>query len=391
MQMVSPQVSSPSASSPVSSLIRKHSHIRPVIISVGSPALAAYSLVLTSLNTRSVYRRASRVSHGSRAAVAAALISLQQLPLELTQDERLFASIPISDWWKQEIGDRLSRRETWSLATATSIACVIIVSTFALVDSLASLSSFDSVGGSYDGHVVGTAWLCLLCLVVGWMWVPGLDSDKLETALYFANQQAVRRATKEFRKAGEAAKRFINLPRERLVNRSVQGVGNRGNSGDAGREPNQNFDLGANLNGREDINGVGHVVEGSPILQDQMDPETDQLLILKDLGSLNRDERRPSVTFNYSRTLRYLALVDDVFGTLDKLTRGRDVVGLLRKCLMSEVVSLVFIRRGLPLGLLPLCSRRRMCSLRAHSPQCSRRRSWPSFSSVGQPLGPRSS
>ena len=391
MQMVSPQVSSPSASYPVSSLIRKHSHTRPVIVRVGSPALAAYSLVLTSLNTRSVYCRASRVSHGSRAAVAAALISLQQLPLELTQNERLFASIPISDWWRQEIGDRLSRRGSWSLATATSIVCIIIVSTFALVDSLASLGSLDSFGGSYEGHVVGTAWLCLLCLVVGWMWVPGLDSGELKTALRLANQQAVRRATKESRKAGEAAKRFINLPREGLVNRRMQGVGNRVNLGDARQEPDPNSDLGANPNGREDPNGVDRFVEGPRILQDQMDPETNQLLILKDLGSLNRDERRPSVTFNYSRTLRYLALVDDVFRTLDKLTRGRDVVGLLRNCLMSEVVSRILIRRGLPLGLLPLCPRRKMCSLRAHSLQCSTRRSWPSFSSVGQPLQPRSS
>jgi len=323
--------------------------------------------------------------------VAAALISLQQLPLELTQDESLFVSIPISDWWRQEIGDRLSRRGTWPLATATSVACVIIVFTFALVDSLASLGSFDSFGGSYEGHVVGTAWLCLLCLVVGWMWVPGLDSDELKTTVYFANQQAVRRATEEFRKAGKATKRFINLPREGLVNRRVQGVGNRGSSGDVGQEPNQNSDLGTNPNRRGDSNGVDRFVEGPPILQDQMDPETDQLLILKDLGSLNRDERRPSVTFNYSRTLRYLALVDDVFGTLDKLTRGRDVVGLLRKCLMSEVVSLVLIRRGLPLGLLPLCPWRRTCSLREHCPQCSMRRSWPSFSSVGQLLRPRSS
>ena len=318
--------------------------------------------------------------------MAAALVSLQQIPLDLTGDERLFASIPVNDWWRQEIVDRLSRKGTWSLATATSVTCVVITFLFTLVNSFVSLDSLDSVGGSYGGHAVGTSWLCLLCLVVGWTWVPSFDTDELETALYSVNQQAVRRAAKEFRRAGEAAKRFINLPREG----PVQGVGDRGNPGDAsGQEPDRNADLGVNPNGREGVDGVDRFVEGPSVARDRVDIKTDQLLILKDLSSLNRDEHRPSVTFNYSRTLRYLALVDDVFRTLEKLTRGRDVVGLPRKRL--KVVSLVLVRRGLPLGLLPLCPQGRLCSPQERSPQCATRRLWPSFYSAEQPPQLRSS
>jgi len=338
-------------------------------MSIGSPALAAYSLALACLNTGSVYRRASHVSHGSRAAVVEALVLLQQIPLDLTEDERLLASIPINDWWRQEIGDRLSRKWTWSSPIRTSIMCAVITIAFALIDSFTSTDpELDDISdGSYEGHAVGTLWFWSLWLVIGWTFVPSFDSGELKTALYFANQQAMRRATKGFRKAG-GAERFINLPGEGFANRTVQGVENPGG---AGQEPNRNADFGVNPNGRGGADGVDHFVEGPSVPQDRTGPENDQLLILKDLGSLNRDERRPSVTFCYSRTLRYLAFVDDVFRALDNLTRGRGVVSLPKKHLMSEVISLILIRRGLPLGLLPLFPRGRFGSRRAHPPQCS--------------------
>ena len=79
-------------------------------MSVGSPALAAYSLALTVLNARSVYRRVKRIKYRNKAAVARALISLQRVPLELTKDELFPASISISNQWEQEIVDRLLLR-----------------------------------------------------------------------------------------------------------------------------------------------------------------------------------------------------------------------------------------------------------------------------------------
>ena len=62
-------------------------------MSLESPALAAYSLVLTSLNAQSVYYRvkASRSQH--KKSVKEALVSIQQAPLELTKDDRLLEFI----------------------------------------------------------------------------------------------------------------------------------------------------------------------------------------------------------------------------------------------------------------------------------------------------------
>ena len=384
-------------------------------MSLGSPALAAYSLVLTSLNARSVYCRvkASRSRH--KKSVKEALISIQQTSLELTKDDRLLEFIQDNHRWREEIGGRLSRRGTWSLATATSVAWVVVSFLLTLVDSFVSLN--EPVDNTAEGHAVGSIWLWLLCLVVGWMWVPVFDSNEIRTALDFANQQALKKATKKLKRTAEVTRIFLNRARERLANRPVQEVENRENPEDARQEPSAPQDVAnpekdqsltsksqgnpgdvgpksdqnanSDPSGRKGTDRVDSILVGSPVLQDQIDPEADELLISKDLGSLNRDERRLSATFNYSRTMRYLVLVDDVLKALDKVARREYEVGISSKCL-TEIVLLILNRRGgLPLGTLPPRSLgRRLCSLGECSDRCSWRRLWPSFSSAERPLQP---
>jgi len=413
-------------------------------MSLGSPALAAYSLVLTSLNARSVYYRVKASRSYYKKSVKEALVSIQQTSLELTKDDRLLEFIQDNHRWREEIGERLSRRGIWSLATATSVAWVVIAFLLTLVDSFVSLDK--PVDNTAEGHAVGTVWLWLLCLVVGWMWVPVFDSGEIKTALDFANQQALKKASKKLKKTAEVARMFLNRARGRLANKPAREVGNQGNPRDAGQEPSQDANLSVDPNGGEGADRVdpataepsvpkdqanpetnqsltskgggdsgdagpksdqnanpnpsGRKVTDrvdstpvkSPVLQDQIDPEADELLISKDLGSLNRDERRLSATFNYSRTMSYLVLVDDVLRALDKVARKEYEVGISSKCL-TEVVSLVLNRRGgLPLGRLPLrLLGMRLCFLGERSARCSTRRLWPSFSSAERPLQPRSS
>ena len=359
-------------------------------MSLGSPALAAYSLVLTSLNARSAHYRvkASRARH--KKSVKEALVAIQQTSLELTRDDRLLEFIQDNHRWREEIGERLSRRGMWSLATATSVAWVVIAFLLTLVDSFVSLD--EPVDNTAEGHAVGTVWLWLLCLVVGWMWVPIFDSNEITTALDFANQQALKKASKKLKKTAEVARMFLSRTRGRLANKSAQEVGNQGDPGNAGQEPGQDANPSVDPNGGEGANRVDPVTAEpsapqdsanpetdrsltskskgnsgdagptsdqnanpnpggrkvadrvdsipvkSPVLQDQIDPDADELLIPKDLGSLNRDERRLSPTFNYSRTVRYLVLVDDVLKALDKVARREFEVCISSKCLM-EVVS----------------------------------------------------
>ena len=69
-------------------------------------------------------------------------------------------------------------------------------------------------------------------------------------------------------------------------------MGNRGDLGDAGQEPDQNGDPNPNPSGRKGTDRVNSIPAESSVAQDKMDPKVDQLLKSKDLGSLNRDERR---------------------------------------------------------------------------------------------------
>ena len=353
-------------------------------MSLGSPSLAAYSLVLTSLNARSVYRRAQSIRHESKTTVARALVSLQQIPLELTKDERLLAFIPINDQWRREIVDRLNRRNAWSIATGSSVAWVVVAFTFTLVDSFVSLDN--SVNSTSEGHTVGTLWLWLLCLVIGWLWVPTFTYCELKSAIGHANQKAAKKAARGVRqKAAEAydstkAKVANRLPkRMSILKRPGESVGGfpeapeenenermkegsiREDIGPVGQETESVANPLPNLTHHqstvsfqlptESQQGHGHLaVSANPTanqsvvslsrsdathsiaIQSSIHPETDRLLIPRnDLSSLNRDELRFAATFNYSRVMRYLSLVDDVLRTLDKLTREKDEVGLFEK------------------------------------------------------------
>ena len=400
---------------------------------MGSPALAAYSLILTSLNARLIYRRAQRIKHDSKNDVARALISLQQTPLELTKDERLLAFIPINDQWRNEIVDRLNRRNGWSVATGSSVAWVVIAFTFTLIDSFVSLSGSDDSGAS-DGLAVGTLWLWLLCLVIGWLWVPTFTCGELKSAIGHANKKAAKKAAKRIKqkasKAYTSAKNKINnrIPRrvpilkgskkpvDPVLEDDEDNEKVKPESIEEDTQPNPlpnpthhqstvSFQVPT-----ESQHGHGHhSVRGNPtanpsavslprsvamqsIAQSSIHPETDRLLIPKDaFGSLNRDELRLAATFNYSRIMRYLVLVDDVLRALDRLTREKDEVGLSRKRLILEVVSLILNRKSGPSLKFLSSLRGALCSHLEPSSRCSTRRSSPLLSSAEQLPQPRSS
>ena len=85
-------------------------------------------------------------------------------------------------------------------------------------------------------------------------------------------------------------------------------------------------------------------------------PDTHELLIRKDTGSLNRNELRFAATFNYSRVMRYHVLVSDVWKALEKAGREEYEVGLSRKLLILEVISPIPNRRRSRLPSLRLIS-----------------------------------
>ena len=295
-----------------------------VIISLGSPALAAYSLVLTSLNTRSAYRRVKRAELQNRNSVTRALISVQQASLELTADDRL----PDNYHWFKEVRGRLHRRNAWSIATASSVAWVVIAYLFTLVDSFVSLN--DGTNNPSEGQAVGTIWLWLICLVIGWLWVPTFTHHELKSAIDCANEKATDKTDeKATDKAYESIKRNTSDTYSSVITHGISEmpiltVGHEIPMGQPVTDPVLEIDgenEKANVRSTEEATGPAG------------------LLIYKVKDRLNWDEHRLAATFNYSRFIRHRVLVDSVLRALDKSINKKDEVGLPRNHLGSYLID----------------------------------------------------
>ena len=349
-------------------------------MTTGSPALAAYSLVLTALNVRSVRRRAKATNHPNWEFAADFLIYTQQTPLELievedpleltkdedplelTKDEDpleltkgkppfeptcedLCASISDENWKRDTTKLVDERSNDWTLAAALSVAWVIIAFLVTLADSFAYLAAMGS-----QGHAVGTIWLWLLCLVIGWLWVPTFSGNQLQSA---------------FRKTeGAAEKLREKLRKEKLRKDKLR----KAKKLREAKEKEQSIQEGTETHVEETRRGARPPLRPSyrqstastvyapqhrpstastayaPQPQDV--PRSKRLMIVtkQKVTPLNRDEHRFSATFNYSRVMRYLAFVDGILEVLNTPRRG-DEVGLSSKRL-AAVVSLMLNRRG---------------------------------------------
>ena len=354
-----------------------------VVLSVGSPALAAYSLALTSLNVRSVYRKAQLIENDKTngvekkvaKSVARALTALQQTSLELTKDDRLLDFIATNDRWRVEIAERLSRKNAWTVAVGTSIAWVVIAFLFTLADSYLSLRNSDDTDDASEGHAVGTLWLWLLCLVIGWLWVPTFTRGEVNTAIEQANKRAVKKAAKAIRqKAHKLRKRIARRITARLmkglgksaldsiidVSGENENGGDKSIHGDTGIQvpdlPHNQSAPGsqhghltdsANPTANNSTTNLHYSADVHSTAVHSIHPDTHELLIRKDNGSVNRHEVRPAATFNYSRIIRYLVLAEDVWRALERGGREEYGVGLSIKRLVLGVISPILNRRGI--------------------------------------------
>ena len=396
-----------SRSSLVSSLTRKYHHTLSVVMTVGSPALAAYSLAITSFNAQAVYRRAIRIPHREKAGVARALLALQQTPLELTGDKRIIRSALSNDRWRQEILERLNKRHTWSFAIASSIAWAVAPFIFTLIDAFVSIHDTD--GHAADGQAASTIWVWMPCLVIGWLWVPIFSHGEVKAALRHANFKTVKRVAKNIKEqTAEKIKERANKMADRAVAANSR-FQKRTRNPKASRKPDTGLIVEvADENGEvkhelvhEDEVRAGGVAElgftplsnpsqsvislqsraesqrdyshrsvgGNRAAQrsavsvarsarthpapaafvDSLHPEADKLFIPKpDTCSLHRDEFRYPATFNYSRVIWYHVLIDDFFGALDRLAAANEV-GTPGKCSTHGVCLTGFRQEERPL------------------------------------------
>ncbi|KIJ95837.1 hypothetical protein K443DRAFT_108218, partial [Laccaria amethystina LaAM-08-1] len=168
----------------------KLDNLDSVLLTVGSPTLAAYSLILTVLNSRWVTRHFARYTYPNVRNAIRILSSLQQSPIRVVKEGGLLASLivlPQNDEWWTELSEWIDYTHTWSISAATSIAWVVIAYTFTIIDSFTvGISNSNS-----NGQGVGSLWLWLLPIVIGWLQIsPKCDSTRLSSAVERANKLA---------------------------------------------------------------------------------------------------------------------------------------------------------------------------------------------------------
>jgi hypothetical protein len=167
-------------------------NLTSVVLAVGSPTLAGYSLILTALNGLWVAQRFSDISYPNVDRAFRIMINLQQAPLNIINEHGLLQSLvvlPENDKWWEELAVWLDFTHTWSISAAASIIWVFLAYLFTVIDAFSSLPPNPVANSdSSDGQSVGTVWLWLLPVVGGWLQIsPKCDILRLGSALSRAN------------------------------------------------------------------------------------------------------------------------------------------------------------------------------------------------------------
>ncbi|KAG2130899.1 hypothetical protein DEU56DRAFT_954381, partial [Suillus clintonianus] len=161
-------------------------------LTIGSPALAGYSLFLTLLDSAWINRQFDQLEGYPNSRIVVSILgNLQQVPLSLDFTRvHSFVSPPENDRWLQWFSEFVDYTHTWSIASATAIVWVVVAYVISVVNSPADfLVNYQS-----DGDATGSLWLWLIPIVVGWLqFSPKCDFDRL--------QQAYRRADRHARAA----------------------------------------------------------------------------------------------------------------------------------------------------------------------------------------------
>jgi len=198
----------------------KFDNLESMLLTLGSPTLAAYSLALTVLNGRWITQLFSKYRYPNAKNAVRILSDLQQSPLRVNTDDVHLASLimlPQNDaWWEELVLWLEYYPHTWSISAATSITWVIIAYIFTIIQYFLG-DAQNALNPNGDGvGSIGPLWLWLLPVVVGWLQLsPKCDSFRLHQAVDRANSIAyVANSTSQPIKAENSSrKRAIDIAR----------------------------------------------------------------------------------------------------------------------------------------------------------------------------------
>lgn len=165
-----------------------------MLLAIGSPALAGYSLAITRLNSRWLSRQFVYLRFPNRLNLPLAVSALQHIPFRIdSSGGSLLPSLivlPENDRYWKHLGVAAKRTRQWSIPVAMNIIWVLVAFLFTVVDSFVDFDYFLTVPGD-AGYSIAAVWTYLLPVVVGWLHVGSqLEADHLHDALNEAYEKA---------------------------------------------------------------------------------------------------------------------------------------------------------------------------------------------------------
>ena len=154
------------------------------LITIGSPALAAYSLQITHLNARWVTAAFLDVKYPNSERIPTVLSAFHHVPIRISHNPPLLHSLVVlprnDDFWRH-LFSAAKKTRRWSIPLIINFILV----TFAVV--LTVLDSTHSPTPRDIGYAITATWTFLLPLIIGWLHVgcepePNHLRNSLDTA-----------------------------------------------------------------------------------------------------------------------------------------------------------------------------------------------------------------
>ncbi|KAL6715219.1 hypothetical protein ACLMJK_007483 [Lecanora helva] len=175
----------------------KTTNFMVLLLALGSPALATYSLATTILNARAINQKFRQIKDGSRAlqrplhtkAIKAArsiLIEIQHVPIWIYNGQygeisQLIVNPDNWAWWCLLRQKLLITKRKWTYSLYAQVGWVCVSQLLAIIEFFTTASS-DSDTSIGIGLAINSLWLWMLPIVLGWVFVGTQNSTGSVTA-----------------------------------------------------------------------------------------------------------------------------------------------------------------------------------------------------------------
>jgi len=157
-------------------------------ITIGSPALAAYSLQITHLNTRWLSKAFLDLKYPNSDAISTVISAFQHIPIQVSPNPLLLPSLivlPQNNGYWDLLLKGVEKTRRWSIPMVMNFVWVVFAILLTIIDSF-HLHQSDDVG-----YAIVATWTYLLPLILGWLHVGSQpEPNHLRDCLDAANKIA---------------------------------------------------------------------------------------------------------------------------------------------------------------------------------------------------------